>query len=214
MYSVQTAEVAIIRLCQGRYFEKNINALCNGKSISKQSNIYKLNPFLDEKGILRVRRRIRKSTLEYKLKHPVLLPREGHIASVIKGYYHEKVAHASKVITINELRSQGYLINNCTSAVRSMISKYVDCRRFRGNVFQQKTGDLPYDGLTQEPPFIYCGIDMFGPFLVKDGRKERKYYGAMFTCIYSRGVDIETTNSMHCIKYGRIRVFIDSYFTA
>ena len=52
MCLVQTAEEAIIRLCQGRYFEKDINALCNGKSISKQSNIYKLDPFLDEKYIL------------------------------------------------------------------------------------------------------------------------------------------------------------------
>ena len=65
MCSVQTAELVIIRLCQGRYFEKDINALCSGKSISKQSNICKLEPFLDEKCILQVGGRIRKSTLEY-----------------------------------------------------------------------------------------------------------------------------------------------------
>ena len=179
MCSMQTAEVAIIRLCQGRYFEKDINALRNGKSISKQRNIYKLDPFLEKKGILRVGGRIRKSILEYKLKHPVLLPREGHIASVIMTYYHEKVAHAGRGITINELISQGYWIINCTSAVKSMISRCVDCRRFRGNVCQQKMGDLPLDRLTQEPPFTYWGIEMFGPFLIKDGRKQRKYYGAM-----------------------------------
>ena len=120
MYSVQTAEVAVIRLCQGRYFEKGINTLRNGKSISKQSNIYKLDPFLGEKGILRVGGRTKKSTLEYELKHPVLLPREGHITSVIMRYYHEKVAHAGRGITINELRSQGHRIINCTSAVKSM----------------------------------------------------------------------------------------------
>ena len=51
MYSVQTAEVAIIRLCQGTYFEKDLNALHNGKSISKQSNIYKLDSFLYKKSI-------------------------------------------------------------------------------------------------------------------------------------------------------------------
>ena len=65
MCSVQTAEVAIIRLCQVRYFEKDINALHNGKRISKQSNIYKLDLFPDEKGILGVGGRIRKSTLQY-----------------------------------------------------------------------------------------------------------------------------------------------------
>ena len=49
VFSVQTAEVAIIRLCQGRYFEKDINALQNGRPIFKQSKIYKLDPFLDKK---------------------------------------------------------------------------------------------------------------------------------------------------------------------
>ena len=103
--SVQTAEVAIVRWCLGRYFKKDINALLNGKSIFKQSSIYKLDPFLDEKGILQVGGRIRKSTLEYELKHPVLPPREGHITSVIMKYYHEKVAHDGRGITINELKS-------------------------------------------------------------------------------------------------------------
>ena len=55
--------------------------------------------------------------------------------------------------------------------------------------------DLPSDRLIHDPPFTYCGIDMFGPFLVKDGRKQRKY-SAMFTCMSSRAVHIETTNSV------------------
>ena len=57
-------------------------------------------------------------------------------------------------------------------------------------------GDLPSDRLNQEPPFTYSGIDMFGPFLVKDGHKQRKYYGAMFTCMSSRPVHIKNTSSL------------------
>ena len=94
-------------------------------------------------------------------------------------YYHEKVAHTGRGITINKLRSQGYWIINCTSAAKPMISKCVDCRRFREKVCQQKIGDMSSDRHTQEPLFTYCGIDMFGSFLAKDGRKQRKYYGAM-----------------------------------
>ena len=116
--------------------------------------------------LLQVGGRIRKSTLEYKLKHPVLLPREGHITSVVMRYYHEKVAQAGRGITINELSSQECWIIGCTSAVKS-ISKCVDCRQFRGNLCQLKMAGLPSDKLTQKLPFIFCGIDMFGPFLVK-----------------------------------------------
>ena len=195
MCSVQTAKVAIIILCQGRYFEKDINALNNGKHISKQSNIYKLGPFLDKKRHSSSWWKD-KEILEYKLKHPVLLSRGGLITSVTMRYYHEKVAHAVRGITIDEFWSQVYWIINCTSAVKSMISKCIDCRWFRGKVCQQKMGDLPSDRLTQEPAFTYCDINMFGPFLVRDGCKQRKYYGAMFTCMSSRALHIETTSSI------------------
>ena len=91
--------------------------------------------------------------MEYKLKHPVLPPREGYITSVIVRYYHEKVAHAGRRITINKLRSQVYWIINSTSAVKSIISKCVDCRRLRGKICQQEMGatchqiDLPRNHL-------------------------------------------------------------------
>ena len=57
-------------------------------------------------------------------------------------------------------------------------------------------GGLPSDRLSQEPYFTYCGINMFEPFLVKDGDEQRKYYGALFTCMSSRAVHIETANNM------------------
>ena len=37
---------------------------------------------------------------------------------------------------------------------------------------------------------------MFGPFLIKEGRKELKRYGALFTCLSSRAVHIECTCSL------------------
>ena len=56
--------------------------------------------------------------------------------------------------------------------------------------------DFPEERLSQEPPFTYCGIDMFSPILVKEGRKEMKRYGCLFTCLSSRAIHIESTNSL------------------
>ena len=44
--------------------------------------------------------------------------------------------------------------------------------------------------LSKEPPFTYCGIDMFGLILVKEGCKEVKRYGCPFK------IHIESTNAL------------------
>ena len=49
--------------------------------------------------------------------------------------------------------------------------------------------DLPID----EPHFTNRVVDIFGPFLIKEGRKELKRYGALFICLSSRAVHIETS---------------------
>ena len=90
-------------------------------------------------------------------------------------------------MTINAVRTSRYWVINCNAAVR--------CKIFRGIFQQQQMADLPKDRISEEPPVRYCGIDMFGPFTVKDGRKEKKRYGALFTCLSSRAVHIEVTRS-------------------
>jgi hypothetical protein len=56
--------------------------------------------------------------------------------------------------------------------------------------------DLPEDRLGAEGPFTYCGVDCFGPWYIKDGRKIVKRYGVLFTCLSSRAIHVETVNSM------------------
>ena len=146
--------------------------------------------------MIRVGGRICQSRMEYKLKHWIVLPKNGHTTSIIIDFYHRRVGHGSRRMTINEIKSNGFWVINCTAAVKSMISKCIDCRKLRGKICQEKMSNLPEEQLIVEPPFIYCSVDVFGPFLVKEGQKIHKRYGAMFTCLCSRAAHIETTNSM------------------
>lgn len=55
---------------------------------------------------------------------------------------------------------------------------------------------LPEDRVAEAPPFTYCAVDYFGPWVVKEGRKELKRYGVLFTCLSFRAIHIETASSL------------------
>ena len=57
--------------------------------------------------------------------------------------------------------------------------------------------DLPVQRLAEAPPFIYCGVDMFGSFVITQQRNEIQRYGAMFMCMASGAVHTETTHSLN-----------------
>ena len=126
---------------------------------------------------MRVGGRINKASLDYHLKHPVLLPKEGHITYAIIRDHHEKVAYAGWGMTINEIRSHGYWIFNCTSAVKSVISKCVECRKLCRKICQQKMGNLPVDRLSKEPSPI-VGLTCLVHFWPKMVEKSKRDMGS------------------------------------
>ena len=118
------------------------------------------------------------------------------ISDLIIKHCHSNVAHGGCGFTLNEIRGAGYWIVGANSAVKKVISNSVECRRFRGRVGEQKMANLPACRLKEAAPFTHCGVDMFGPFTVKQRRSTVKRYGAMFTCMASRAVHIEVTFSL------------------
>ena len=193
---MQEAEIEIIKSTQRRSFKNEIDALKSGNVISKSSKVHKLDPFVDNDGVLRAGGRIQKSSLNKEIQHPVLLPKESRVTTMIIQWCHEKVAHSGRGITINQIRSSGFWVINCNSVVKSFVSACVACRHLRGKFQQQKMTNLPKDRMCEGPPFTYCGVDLFGSFFVKEGRKEMKRYGTLFTCLSSRAVHIDKSNSL------------------
>ena len=209
---VRRAEIVILRLLQSEAFEKEMKILRSfamdgsaaNRGLAKQRNssmkttssLYRLDPFLDSHGILRLGGRIKRADVPYDLKHPVILPKKSHVTELIIRHYHHQVEHQGRGITLNSLRSSGYWVIGGTSVVGNLISKCVVCRKLRGPVSEQKMADLPDDRLEPSPPFTYCAVDYFGPWLIKEGRRELKRYGVLFTCLASRAIHLETANAL------------------
>ena len=134
-------------------------------------------------------------------KHSVILPKRSHITESIIQDCHHAIKHQGSGMTHNELRQRGYWVIGGTSAVGCFVSKCTVCRRFRAPPQVQKMADLPKDRTEPVPPFTYSAVDYFGPFFIKEGRKEVKRYGVLFTCMSSRAVHIETSNTLETDSY-------------
>lgn len=62
--------------------------------------------------------------------------------------------------------------------------------------------DLPEERLEYgNPAFYHCGVDYFGPFLVKQGRARAKRYGCLFTCMAIRAVHLEVAHTMEADSF-------------
>ena len=184
---LQEAEDIILRLIQQKYMKNELDSVRKGIP-SKSTALNSLNPFIDESGTLRVGGRLSNST--DKSKHPVILGKKG--SQRIIEWFHRNVQHQGRTSTVNELRANGFWVLSVNAQVRNVIRNCIRCRLFRGKLADQLMSDLPADRLMTEPPFTYCGVDIFGPFYTKEGRKQMKRYGVLFTCLSLRAVHIET----------------------
>ena len=211
---LEQAEVEILKLVQTNSFDKEVKTLkefqaqTEGVSKDRQcvkerkalfkktSSLNALDPYLDVIGVLRVGGRITKANLADSLKNPVILPKTGHITELIIRHAHENTHHSGRGVTLNELRSNGYWIINGNAAVRRFISRCVGCRSLRGTAGEQKMTNLPTSRVEPAPPFSYCAVDCFGPWYVKEGRREVKRHETLFTCMASRAIHIEVAHSM------------------
>ncbi|KAM7380993.1 hypothetical protein PAMP_004254 [Pampus punctatissimus] len=205
------AEIFIIRLVQEDSFAEAIQKLKHQKEypLSKHNKLHQLNAFLDENNILRVGGRLSKAALHHDVRHPAILPKKSHVSSLLVKHYHERVFHQGRGMTMNTLRANGIWIIGCGSVVSSHIYRCVTCRRYRRTTEIQQMADLPEERTESSPPFTYCGLDCFGPFIVKEGRKELKRYGLLFTCLCCRAVHIELLDDLTTDSFmNALRTFI------
>ncbi|XP_078344112.1 uncharacterized protein LOC144629777 [Oculina patagonica] len=180
------------------------------KDIGSFGSIYKLRPLLDQEGALRVGGRLENSTLDYQIKHPLLLPKDHHVTKLIIMDVHESVGHLGQEYVLTCLRQKYWIVKGRT-AVRKVLGSCLTCRKQNALRGQQMMADLPDDRLIPgEPPFSYVGVDFFGPMYVKRGRSTVKHYGCIFSCLTMRATHIEVAESLETDSFiNALRRFIN-----
>ena len=126
------------------------------------SKLLKLNPLYDKVNeCLRVCSRLKHANLSYDEKYPIILSPESRIARLIVFERHSKSLHGGNQLTLSLVR-ESYWIPNCRNLVKSTISSYVTCVRFKAKPMSQMMGNLPADRVNPAHSFLHVGIDYAG----------------------------------------------------
>jgi len=190
------AEKLWIRQSQWDSFPEEMVALSSNKQLDKSSKLLNLAPYL-ENGIMKIRGRLDKSkSVSAEARRPVVLdPRHPYTVLLIN-HYHLEAKHVGQETVVNELR-QKYWIFNARAAVKSSWNACNLCKINRAKPVIPEMGDLPEFRLNMvQRPFIYTGLDYFGPMEVTIGRRHEKRYGALFTCLSTRAIHLELASSL------------------
>ena len=177
-------------------FGHEIPSLKSNTTIHRSSSLFKLDPFLDTNGVLRVAGRLKRSMLDINEVHPVILPKANLITETIVTWCHENVAHSGRSMTLNNLGKSSLWLISANSVVQRTIFRCVTCRKLHGVFGYQKMTDLPKDRCIEAPPFTHYGGNMFEPFVIRERRSDLKRYCALFTCFANRTVDTKVANAM------------------
>ena len=181
---ISMAEAHIIQGLQRQTYPQEMKCLSAKKLIPASSSLHHLDALLHN-GIIRVGERLKEAASSLEEKHPIILPKRGYITTLIIDHFHKKTQHQGRDITRNMIRSKGYCIIRRSKAVGNLTHKCVICRKLRRPREEQRMADLPKERTDPSPPFTYTGMDIFEPFLTKNGRREVKRYGLLFTCYCS-----------------------------
>lgn len=193
----QHAEKKLIQYVQATSFSTEIRAIKESNPIEKQSCLYKLTPYIDDAGTMRVYGRLdAASCMPYSARHPVILPHDHEYTVLVVKHFHNVMRHQNEEATICRIRQEFWVVR-LRQLLRGVIAKCQTCRIRNAQPAPPLMGSLPEDRVTSNVrPFTYTGLDYFGPVTVTIGRRTEKRWVALFTCLTIRAVHLELSHDL------------------
>lgn len=187
-------------ISQRQSFDKDIHSLKTSKVLNRKSKLLDLNPFFDDKDILRVGGRIVNALhCPYEQRHPILIDSKHLFTRLLFEREHVRLLHGGAQLLLSSVRERFWPIGGRTLAA-SIVNKCMTCQRFKVNSIQPIMGNLPAPRVTPAPPFLNCGTDFAGPFLISNkrgrGAKTSKCYLCVFVCLSTKAVHLEVVSDL------------------
>jgi hypothetical protein len=169
-----------------------------------KSELKRLQPFLDEHGLIKVGGRISEGMhLAKNIVHPTILPKSNKNVEQFVMHVHKTHAHAGPETCLFILRQSYWLVGGRREVKR--ILRNCTCYKLRAKPFEAKMSPLPVERLTPISTFVNLGMDTFGPFepvITISGEDHKlKTYAIIFTCLVTRAVHIEMVYDMSTLEF-------------
>jgi len=160
---IQAARMVIIRQVQMTCFAEELDILKRRKNL-KASRLYRLEPHLDDQGMLRVGGRRVDEYIDQNSKRPLILPKDHPVTALIVQDIHVFHArHSGREHTLAELRRKYWIVAG-RPLVDRILRNCFTCRRVNSKPLTQRQGDLPIERVTPwHPPFLPHWSGLFWP---------------------------------------------------
>ncbi len=201
---LREAERVLWAAVQQQAFARTLHDLRTGERPSLASSLIKLHPQIFPDGLLRVQGRLTAFPLPYEEKHQIILPKGHPAVALLVDSTHRKLLHAGPEHVLSYLMRKYWLIQGRRQGRHTSTSCMV-CRRQKALPLLQKMSPLPLVRFPDEEAGVFdrCGIDMAGPFFVRNppDRLIYKRYFAIFMCLLSRAVHLEPLQSANTASF-------------
>ncbi|XP_064646576.1 uncharacterized protein LOC135499627 [Lineus longissimus] len=139
---LRQAEIGILRDAQRQVFKSEMLSVQKSEEPCRGS-LRDLCPMIDDDGLLRVGGRLEKSDLPYDAQHPIILPKNHPVTTLIIRSFHLLAYHVRGVNgLLADIRTRYWPVNG-----REAVKKYeltcVKCKERKKKLYQQKMASLP-----------------------------------------------------------------------
>ena len=192
---LRMAENFILKDMQRVVFQDEFRTLLSRKTLPKTHKLSSLSPFVDSEGLLRVCGRLKNAPVPEATKHQIILPKDHPVTTLIIRHDHKTNGHVGVEHVLANLRETYWIVTGRT-AIKSVIRKCFFCQVRRAQLMFPYMAELPAGRVAYgEPPFTNCGVDLFGPVTIKQGRKRLKRWVVLYTCLTVRCIHLEVVEN-------------------